>query len=128
MLINIKKIDHVQLAIPKDGESVVRKFYGGVLGLEEIEKPDSLKPSGGVWYKAGEIELHLGVNLSQTLPKGEGLKKEHSAFVVENLNRVKVHLIQNGVEIKEEIQIPGRSRFSFYDPFGNRIEFMEFEK
>ncbi len=123
MPIKINKIDHIQLAIPKESESIARKFYTGVLGLTEIEKPESLKSSGGVWYRAGDIELHLGVEENFT----PGKKKAHPAFVVEGLNRVKVQLIQNDIEIKEEIQIPGRKRFSFYDPFGNRIEFMEFE-
>lgn len=123
MAIKIKKIDHVQLAIPKDSESAARKFYTGVLGLQEIEKPDSLKPTGGVWFSAGETELHLGVEENFIY----GKKKAHPAFVVEGLNRIRVHLIQNGVDIKEETEIPGRKRFSFYDPFGNRIEFLEFE-
>ena len=124
MSIKINRIDHVQLAIPKDSESIARKFYTGVLGLTEIDKPESLKASGGVWYSAGDIELHLGVEENFTA----GKKKAHPAFVVEGLNRIKVQLIQNDIEIKEEIQIPGRKRFSFYDPFGNRIEFMEFEE
>ena len=124
MPIKINRIDHVQLAIPKDSESIARKFYTGVLGLTEIDKPESLKASGGVWYSAGDIELHLGVEENFTA----GKKKAHLAFVVEGLNRIKVQLIQNDIEIKEEIQIPGRKRFSFYDPFGNRIEFIEFEE
>ncbi|MEO8513467.1 MAG: VOC family protein [Ignavibacteria bacterium] len=119
----IVKIDHIQLAIPKDSESIARKFYNGILGLTEIEKPEELKPSGGAWYHAGDIELHLGVEENFN----PGKKKAHPAFVVENLNRIKVQLVQNDIEVKEEIQIPGRKRFSFYDPFGNRIEFMEFE-
>lgn len=123
MPVKINKIDHIQLAIPKDSESIARKFYTGILGLTEIEKPESLRSSGGVWYQAGDIELHLGVEENFT----HGKKKAHPAFVVEGLNRIKVQLIQNDIEIKEEIQIPGRKRFSFYDPFGNRIEFMEFE-
>lgn len=124
MAIKINRIDHIQLAIPKESESIARKFYTGVLGLMEIEKPEPLKASGGVWYKAGDVELHLGVE-DNFVP---GKKKAHPAFVVEGLNRIKVQLIQNDIEIKEEIQIPGRKRFSFYDPFGNRIEFMEFEE
>ena len=43
----------------------------------------------------------------------------------ENLEEVKEYLKVKGVEIKKEIQIPGINRFSFYDPFGNRIEFLE---
>jgi len=29
-------IDHVQLSMPAGGEASVRRFYGEVLGLEEI--------------------------------------------------------------------------------------------
>ena len=123
MSAKIIKLDHIQLVIPKDSETIARKFYTGVLGLTEIGKPEELKASGGVWYKAGDVELHLGTDENFT----PGKKKAHPAFVVEGINRVRVHLIQNGIDIKEEIQIPGRKRFSFYDPFGNRIEFMEFE-
>ena len=104
MKINFTNIDHVQLAIPKNSEMAARKFYAGIMGLIEIEKPEMLKPSGGVWYQVGDIELHLGIEENFN----SGKKKAHPAFVVENLNRIKVHLIQNGVEIKEEIQIPGR--------------------
>lgn len=123
MPLKISKIDHVQITIPPNSESIARKFYTGVLGLQEIEKPESLKSTGGVWFTAGDIELHLGVEENFNPAK----KKAHPAFVVEGLNRVRVHLIQNGVDIKDETEIPGRKRFSFYDPFGNRIEFMEFQ-
>lgn len=120
MKINFTAIDHVQITIPKGAEDRARKFYGGVLGLEEIEKPDSLKASGGVWFKVAGAELHLGVEESSTITKA------HPAFTAQNINAVKVHLIQNGVDIKEETPIPGRKRFSFRDPFGNRIELLEY--
>ncbi len=122
MKIDFTAIDHVQLTIPKGAESTARKFYGGVLGLEEMEKPDSLKPTGGVWYRIAGAELHLGVE------DKSGKTKAHPAFVVSNLNSARVHLIQNGVEIKQETEIPGRQRFSIFDPFGNRIELMQFDK
>ena len=120
MKINFKRVDHVQLTIPKDSEGIARKFYSGVLGLEEIEKPDSLKASGGAWFKIADAELHLGIEENQTKTKS------HPAFEVENLNSIKVHLIQNGMTVKEETPITGRKRFSFRDPFGNKIEFLEY--
>lgn len=121
MKINFVKADHVQLTIPPGSESQARKFYGGVLGLEEIEKPESLKPTGGVWFKIADVELHLGVE------EKPGDTKAHPAFTVKSINSVKVHLIQNGINIKEETAIPGRKRFSFRDPFGNRIELLEYD-
>ena len=119
MKINFKCLDHVQITIPKGAEDKARNFYSGILGLIEIEKPHSLKPTGGVWFKIADIELHLGVeeNMVKT--------KAHPAFEIEKANEVKKHLIENKVPLKEEIEIPGRKRFSFYDPFGNRIELIE---
>jgi catechol 2,3-dioxygenase-like lactoylglutathione lyase family enzyme len=121
MKIEFTRIDHVQLTIPPGAEQRARKFYGGVLGLEEIEKPESLKATGGVWFKIDAAELHMGIEEKTTDSKA------HPAFEVRKLNAVRVHLIQNGVDIKDETAIPGRKRFSFRDPFGNRIELLEYE-
>ena len=35
-------LDHVQVAAPKGCEREARSFYGGLLGLPEIEKPEPL--------------------------------------------------------------------------------------
>ena len=121
MKIKFNRIDHVQICIPKGAEDEARKFYSGLLGLEEIEKPGELKQSGGVWFKAGNVELHLGVEENSVKTKS------HPAFEVENIDTVKKYLLQNNVKLKEETGIPGRERFSFYDPFGNRIELLEFK-
>lgn len=121
MKINFKRIDHVQICIPKGAEDEARKFYGRVLGLEEIEKPDSLKASGGVWFKIGDVELHLGMENNQVKTKA------HPAFEIENIDKVREYLTEKGMKIKEEIQIPDRKRFLFYDVFGNRIEFLEYQ-
>ena len=141
MKINFKKLDHVQLIIPKGSEEKARKFYGGLLGLEEIEKPESLRSTGGVWYKIAGGELHLGAvqDLQYTKMKLELVKwnvepgfvfrkKEHPAFEIENLVEVREFLKENGVWLKEEVPIPGRKRFSISDPFGNRIELLEYDK
>ena len=37
--------------------TVSRSFYGELLGLSEIERPDFGLP--GVWYQAGPVQLHL---------------------------------------------------------------------
>lgn len=37
MKIKFKKIDHVQICIPKGEEEKGREFYCGILGLNEIE-------------------------------------------------------------------------------------------
>ena len=49
----IEGIDHVQIAAPCDSEDMLRQFYVGLLGFEEIEKPVALKGRGGVWFNCG---------------------------------------------------------------------------
>ncbi len=122
MKINIKKLDHIQLCIPIDHEEQARNFYSNVLGFNEVEKPLELKKNGGLWFQLNNIQLHIGVE------NFENKSKAHPAFEVENLEKVKEYLISNKIEIKEEIKIPNQERFSFRDPFGNRIEFLEYIK
>jgi catechol 2,3-dioxygenase-like lactoylglutathione lyase family enzyme len=119
MKMHIKRLDHVQLCIPFGEEEKAREFYTQVLGLEEIEKPEALKPSGGLWFKIADIQLHIGVEEGQTK------SKRHPAFEVEGLEQIREHLRENRVKIKEEIPVPGLRRLSFFDPFENRIELLE---
>src|SRR5512132_1648865 len=55
-------IDHVQLAAPPGCETEARRFFGDVLGLPELEKPEPLRSRGGVWFRVGAQELHIGVD------------------------------------------------------------------
>jgi catechol 2,3-dioxygenase-like lactoylglutathione lyase family enzyme len=59
----IQRLHHAQITIPADQTERAREFYLGMLGLREIEKPDSLKGRGGFWMKLGDIEIHVGVEV-----------------------------------------------------------------
>lgn len=118
--IGIKRLDHVQLCVPKGQEEKARNFYCGILGLVEIEKPASLVPNGGFWLQAGDVQIHIG-----TEPMGTEQSKRHPAFEVVNVGEARAHLLKHGVKLKEEIPFPGVERFSFFDPFGNRVELLE---
>ncbi|GAJ41296.1 VOC family protein [Saccharococcus caldoxylosilyticus] len=119
MKIPVKRLDHVQICIPFGAEDEARAFYTDLLGFMEIEKPDSLKANGGLWYQVGDIELHIGVE-----DRDGYNSKSHPAFEVENIDEVRRYLEENGVPTKDEKPIPGVKRFSFRDPFHNRIEFL----
>jgi hypothetical protein len=54
-------LDHVQVVAPRGCEAEARRFYGTLLGLEEIDKPEELRARGGVWFRCGEQQLHIGV-------------------------------------------------------------------
>lgn len=119
MKINIKRLDHVQLCIPRDGEARAREFYGGLLGLTEIEKPEVLRANGGMWFEIADVQLHIGVE------DAVAKSKRHPAFEVENVEAIRNYLEANNVRTRDEPDIEGVRRFSFFDPFDNRIEFLE---
>ena len=114
-------IDHVQVAAPRgeDSEAKARAFYGELLGMQEIEKPDSLKPNGGIWFSTGLGQLHIGLE-----EPFSPARKAHPAFVVDDLQLLRSSLLDAGVPLTEAQDIPGVDRFHIHDPFGNRIELM----
>ncbi|MCM3116821.1 glyoxalase [Neobacillus sp. MER 74] len=118
----IKKIDHIQLAAPKGCEEAAREFFGGILGLIEVEKPAELKKRGGVWFEFGTFQLHIGVE-----EPFSPAKKAHPALVVEKIEELKVHLREKRVAFTEDELLPGANRIHLHDPFGNRLEILEWE-
>ncbi|EKN70738.1 Glyoxalase/bleomycin resistance protein/dioxygenase [Neobacillus bataviensis LMG 21833] len=116
----IKKIDHVQLAAPKSCEDTAREFFAGVLGLIEVEKPEELKKRGGVWFEFGTFQLHIGVE-----EPFSPAKKAHPGFVVENIEELITVLRKKNVAYTTDNNLPGASRIHVHDPFGNRLEFLE---
>jgi catechol 2,3-dioxygenase-like lactoylglutathione lyase family enzyme len=109
-------LDHVQLAIPEGGEDDARAFYGGVLGMNEVEKPDELKPNGGLWFEQPGVQLHLGIEKT-FVPA----LKAHVAFLVD-LDAARDALSRVGAAFVQYDRVPGRRRAYTADPFGNRIE------
>ncbi|MEH7886519.1 VOC family protein [Bacillus sp. JJ1609] len=120
MAFKFKAIDHVQLAAPKGSEDSARKFFGEILGFEEIEKPPVLKKRGGAWFKYGICQIHVGIE-EPFVPA----QKAHPAFELENIEGLKQHLAAAGVEYIEDDNLPGANRIYVQDPFGNRIELLE---
>lgn len=117
----LSHIDHIQLCIPHGSEEMAKIFYLTILPFQEIEKPEALKATGGFWCQSGSIVLHIGVE------DGKEVKsKRHPAFVVKDLKSACAYLREKGVKIYEETPIPGVNRFSIRDPFGNRIELLEY--
>jgi hypothetical protein len=120
MKINVKRLDHLQICIPFGQEQCAKEFYLNLLGGVEIEKPKPLKENGGFWFQFGNVQVHIGVERMEATKS-----KRHPAFEIDELTKVKTYLEKNGVMTKEETQIRGMTRFSFFDPFQNRIEFLQ---
>jgi catechol 2,3-dioxygenase-like lactoylglutathione lyase family enzyme len=113
------KLDHVQLAGPRGCEDDARRFYGGLLGLEEIPKPEPMRASGGVWFRVGGHELHIGIE--QPFAPA---RKAHPGLRVapEELDAIAGRIAAAGAPVDWDDRYPGVRRFYTADPFGNRIE------
>jgi catechol 2,3-dioxygenase-like lactoylglutathione lyase family enzyme len=116
---SIVGFDHVQVAAPPGCESEARRYYGELLGLTEIEKPDPLRSRGGVWFTVGPQQLHVGVT-AQFSPAG----KAHPAFSVTagEIEALAERLAAAGADVLWDDTLPGVRRFFSEDPCGNRIE------
>ena len=116
----IKCLDHIQIAAPEGCEAAARDYYGSLLGMREIEKPESLRARGGCWFECGHQQLHIGVEKDF-----RPAKKAHPAFAAGNLDELRQALHARGVKITDDTSIPGVRRFHTEDPWGNRLEFLE---
>ena len=119
----IAGIHHVQIAAPPGSEEEARRFFGGVLGLKELPKPEPLAARGGAWFACGGgVELHIGI-AQDFVPAA----KAHPAFAVdgsERLTALAARLGGAGIGVVWDEAAPGVSRFYATDPWGNRLEFI----
>ena len=108
------------MVVPPGDVQEAARFYGEVVGLEPIERPESM---GGVgaWFRAGSQELHISGH--------EGFVaavKAHPAFEVPaaDLAALAARLEAAGAEVRWDDRLPGARRFYSFDPAGNRLEFL----
>jgi catechol 2,3-dioxygenase-like lactoylglutathione lyase family enzyme len=116
-VVTVLGIDHVQVAAPPGCEPEARAFYGGLLGLEELPKPDALRSRGGVWFRIGAQELHVGVEEPFT-----PAAKAHPGFVADDLAELRRRFRAAHVDFADDDTISGVDRLFVHDPFGNRLE------
>lgn len=119
MKTRISGIDHVQIAAPHGCEEAAREFYGALLGLEEIAKPEALCGRGGCWFLCGAQQLHIGVEKDF-----RPARKAHPAFAVADLGELRRMFLERGFATQDDDNIPGMRRFYAEDPWGNRLEFV----
>jgi catechol 2,3-dioxygenase-like lactoylglutathione lyase family enzyme len=114
-------LHHAQITVPKGAEDEARRFYCGVLGLAEVEKPASLRDRGGLWVWAGDRQVHIGTEdgVDRTATKA------HLAYEVADVTWWRRHLESRGIRPLDSVPIEGYDRFEARDPFDNRIEFIQ---
>lgn len=128
-------LDHSTLIV-KDLEQS-RRFYGQVLGLQEVPRPHTFT-FGGLWFQGHGFQIHL-IDASDTLaPSGFGVPRaaartgrgHHLAFEVRRLEECLAHLQAEGVEIVGGPQARGDGVTQVFveDPDGHLLEFFAWDQ
>ena len=96
-----------------------RAFYEGVMGLETVPRPEF--GIGGVWYSAGNAQIHL-IELKGAEKPATKLSPlaNHNAFAIDDYQIVLEQLKSHEVEVLETT--PEQGQMWIRDPDGNVIE------
>jgi catechol 2,3-dioxygenase-like lactoylglutathione lyase family enzyme len=102
--------------------AAARRFYGELLGLPEIDRPDFGFP--GAWYQAGDIQLHLivpppGVDVGAPPPALSPIAA-HLAFEIDDYDAVRAALERAGLPVLG--LGPELGQLFVRDPDGNGVE------
>jgi catechol 2,3-dioxygenase-like lactoylglutathione lyase family enzyme len=121
-VLEVEAIHHVSLAVT-DLEAA-RRFWGGVLGLREIPRPEF--PFPGAWYEVGGRQVHLIVHgAGRTLRHTRDVDSHdgHVALRVRSYAGAKAHLAAQGVAVRDryENHTPWAQLY-VTDPDGNVVE------
>jgi catechol 2,3-dioxygenase-like lactoylglutathione lyase family enzyme len=114
----LRALQHVSSPLTDGHQDAIRRFYGDVLGLREIDVPRTLESMRLVWFSAGDgLELHFFPG--RTDPGSA----RHFCLDVEDLDAFRSRLTEAGYEPYDDVPIPNRPRFFCRDPVANLIEF-----
>ena len=114
---------HISFSVSDMAKS--RKFYEGVLGLEEIPRAD-FGEVDGVWYDGGGVQVHLiemaaDPNLG-TPPPVIHPGASHAGFGIEDYSAMTANLDEKGIEY---FGVAENGQIWCQDPDGWVIEFIQ---
>jgi catechol 2,3-dioxygenase-like lactoylglutathione lyase family enzyme len=116
--ITVQRIEHAAVTVTDVARA--RHFYGQVLGLTEVPRPESFD-FGGAWYRNGPTDLHIIQR-----PQADAESRRHIAFYVADVDAAARVLQASGFPVlwEQKYKIKNIDRFFTADPDGNRIEIM----
>lgn len=123
MKLKINRLDHIAIEVKNLKHAI--QFYVELLGIEELPTPDAIKQNGIQWLNLyNKTALHLVENKTATPPK-----TAHIAINVDDLQSWQEFLTEHGIETQQpKFDLYDAERFFFFDPSGNRIEFVKWLK
>ena len=122
MAFQVLGVNHVNVTVPAAFETEARHFYGVVLGLRQIPKPEGTRKNIGAWYQLGRIQLHLSIEDGVDNQASE----RHVCYQVADIAGAELHFRASAIEvIVDPNPAGGGSRFFIRDPGANLIEITE---
>jgi len=128
----VARLQHVGLIVSDLERS--RRFYGQVLGLEEVPRPANFT-FAGAWFRFGETEIHLLAEADTTGRAGAPEPGPSAAFGLVGHIALAVEDLEAAVARLEENAVPliggpmprgdGVTQVFFRDPDGHVLELFE---
>jgi catechol 2,3-dioxygenase-like lactoylglutathione lyase family enzyme len=119
MSIGVIAVNHVNVTVPAVAEAAAKHFYGVVLGLPQIPKPEGPRQNIGAWYELGATQLHLSIENDVV----NDVSDRHVCYQVSDLAAADLQFRKAGVVvITDEDPVRDQKRFFVRDPGGNLIE------
>jgi catechol 2,3-dioxygenase-like lactoylglutathione lyase family enzyme len=126
-MVKVKQIHHMNLIISDRDLEKARDFYGRVLGVPEIKRPNIGSP--GLWFGLHSNELHISVNPKlkagrtgmSLVGQQRGKEGRHVAFTLSgSLDDIAQHLEAEGIPYVRGTG--GLPQIFCEDPSGNFLE------
>ncbi len=104
-MLEFETLHHVAISVGDLARA--KRFYGEILGLEEIARPNF--PFAGAWYRIVDRELHLIVSRDPSFrTKGVTLEDGHFALRVKSYRKTLAYLESKGFNATSTDE-PGKS-------------------
>ncbi|MFN2576723.1 MAG: VOC family protein [Pyrinomonadaceae bacterium] len=117
----VTALHHVNVTVSSEQEAATKKFYGSLLGLEQVAKPAGSHQSGA-WYQIGANQIHLSLEDGAHASSSS----RHICFSVSDLAEAEIRFRDAGVEIIPDPRpVSGTRRFYVRDPGGNQLEIVQ---
>jgi catechol 2,3-dioxygenase-like lactoylglutathione lyase family enzyme len=119
----VKRLQHTSVPMPPGGEETARDFYGTVLGMPEIPRPEGLAGMRLVWFAANEEGDEVHVFTDEGWESNSAA--QHLCLEVDDLSDFERRLSEADYKVDIPETIHNRPRLFTRDPFNNLIELVQ---
>lgn len=109
--------------------AAARRFYGGILGLQEPFSLDkSAADGGGLMLTYFKVNDHQYIEVFPDLTDPKMDRLSHISFETADAEQLRTYLAKRGVKVPEKLEPmeDGNRGFDVFDPDGHDVEFVQY--